>query len=74
MLLAAVWVHGFFAGIAEVGDRLDAALWLGFGLPQGFARPAAVVFTALGLALHAFSAWDTLARRNEPDPEASERQ
>lgn len=55
-LLATVWFHGFFAGLADA-DRLGAALFLGFGLPSGFARPVVVVFTTLGVALHVFAAW-----------------
>lgn len=74
-LVAATWIHGFFAGLAMADERADpvaAALGLAFGLPQGFARPVAVVFTAFGLALHAFAAWDALdagwrARRDGPD-------
>lgn len=60
-LLAALWIHGFFAGLAipdERADPVSAALFMAFGLPQGFARPLAVVFTAFGLALHAFASWD----------------
>lgn len=70
MLLAATWIHGFFAGLAEVADRVDAVLWLAFGLPSGFARPTGLVFTVLGLALHAFAAWDIVRRpRSQADLE-----
>ena len=60
-LLAATWIHGLFAGLAiadDNADPIDAALWLVFGLPGGFGRPVAVVFTAIGLTLHVFAAWD----------------
>lgn len=74
-LVAATWIHGFFAGLAMADERADpvaAALGLAFGLPQGFGRPVAVVFTTLGLALHAFAAWDALdsggrGRHDRPD-------
>lgn len=67
-LLAATWIHGFFAGLAVADERADpvlAAVTLAFGLPNGFVRPVAVVFCAFGLALHAFAAWDATRTRDE---------
>lgn len=67
-LLAATWIHGFFAGLALADERADpvlAAVAMAFGLPNGFARPVAVVFCAFGLALHAFAAWDATRTRDD---------
>lgn len=67
-LLAATWIHGFFAGLALADERADpvlAAVVLAFGLPNGFARPVAVVFCAFGLALHVFAAWDATRARDD---------
>lgn len=55
---AALWVHAFFLGLAPEGARIGAAIGLAFGTPRGFAIPVSVVFTAVGLALHAWAALD----------------
>lgn len=62
---AALWVHGLLAGLAEPGQRLEAFGLGAFGLERGLARPVAVVFSVLALALHAWASWDAATGERE---------
>lgn len=54
---AMLWLRGFLAGFGEA-NRVAAALFGAPAIEGGLRMPVVVVFSAILVALHAFSAWD----------------